>query len=81
MTKRKTRARSTPPSRAASLSQQVEPGPLTNKRYRKELAKLQLDLIKMQEWIVQNRLKVLVIFEGRDAAGKGGVIKRITDPH
>ena len=79
MTKRKTRARSTPPSRAASLSQQVEPGPLTNKRYRKELAKLQLDLIKMQEWIVQNRLKVLVIFEGRDAAGKGGVIKRITE--
>ena len=79
MTKRKTRARSTPPSRATSLSQQVGPGPLTNKRYRKELAKLQLDLIKMQEWIVQNRLKVLVIFEGRDAAGKGGVIKRITE--
>jgi len=57
----------------------VEPGPLTGKRYRKELAKLQLDLVKMQEWIVENGLKVLVIFEGRDAAGKGGAIKRITE--
>ena len=56
-----------------------EPEPLTGERYRKELAKLQLDLVKMQEWIVENGLKVLVIFEGRDAAGKGGVIKRITE--
>ena len=57
----------------------VELDPLTGERYRKELAKLQLDLVKMQEWIVENGLKVLVIFEGRDAAGKGGVIKRITE--
>ena len=57
----------------------VELDPLTGERYRKELAKLQLDLVKMQEWIVENRMKVLVIFEGRDAAGKGGVIKRITE--
>lgn len=48
-------------------------------KYRKELAKLQVELVKLQEWIKQKGLKVVVIFEGRDAAGKGGVIKRITE--
>ena len=52
---------------------------LSNKRYDKEFRKLQLDLVKMQEWIVQKQMKVLVLFEGRDAAGKGGTIKRITE--
>ena len=52
---------------------------LSNKRYDKELRKLQLDLVKMQEWIAQKKMKVLVLFEGRDAAGKGGTIKRITE--
>ena len=52
---------------------------LSNKHYLRELKKLQLDLVKMQEWIVQKQMKVLVIFEGRDAAGKGGAIKRITE--
>ena len=52
---------------------------LSNKRYLKELVKLQLDLVKMQEWVVEKQLKVLVLFEGRDAAGKGGTIKRITE--
>jgi polyphosphate kinase 2 len=46
--------------------------------YAKELARLQIDLVKLQEWIKEKGLKVVVIFEGRDAAGKGGVIKRIT---
>jgi polyphosphate kinase 2 len=46
--------------------------------YAKELFKLQLELVKLQEWIKHQGLKVVVIFEGRDAAGKGGVIKRIT---
>ena len=46
--------------------------------YEKELAKLQIELVKLQEWIKARKLKVVVIFEGRDAAGKGGVIKRIT---
>jgi polyphosphate kinase 2 len=46
--------------------------------YEKELFKLQLELVKLQEWIKHKGLKVVVIFEGRDAAGKGGVIKRIT---
>jgi polyphosphate kinase 2 len=51
---------------------------IKNKVYEKELARLQIELIKMQNWIKHKRMKVLVIFEGRDAAGKGGVIKRIT---
>ncbi len=46
--------------------------------YLGELKKLQIELVKWQEWIKQTDLKVVVIFEGRDAAGKGGVIKRIT---
>jgi len=49
------------------------------KRLRKELRKLQMELVKLLEWIKYKKLKVVVIFEGRDAAGKGGVIKRITE--
>jgi polyphosphate kinase 2 len=52
---------------------------LTNKEYLKILGNLQLELVKLQEWIKAQGLKVVVIFEGRDAAGKGGVIKRITE--
>jgi polyphosphate kinase 2 len=51
---------------------------LTKKVYEEELEKLQIELVKLQEWIKNEGLKVVVIFEGRDAAGKGGVIKRIT---
>ncbi|NIA31227.1 MAG: polyphosphate kinase 2, partial [Actinobacteria bacterium] len=51
---------------------------LNKKFYEAELAKLQIELVKLQEWIKAKELKVVVIFEGRDAAGKGGVIKRIT---
>ncbi len=46
--------------------------------YFKELFRLQRELVKLQDWVVLNKLKVVVIFEGRDAAGKGGAIKRIT---
>lgn len=46
--------------------------------YDKELARLQIELVKLQEWIKAKGLKVVVLFEGRDAAGKGGAIKRIT---
>jgi len=48
--------------------------------YEDELARLQLELVKLQEWVKHKGLKVVVLFEGRDAAGKGGVIKRITEP-
>ncbi len=54
------------------------PKKISNKRYESELFRLQLELVKMVEWIKHEKLKVVVIFEGRDAAGKGGVIKRIT---
>jgi len=54
--------------------------PPKNYNYVEELMHLQIELIKMQECVRHNRLKMCVIFEGRDAAGKGGVIKRITDP-
>ncbi len=52
--------------------------PLSKRTYEKELARLQVELVKLQEWIKEKGLKVVVLFEGRDAAGKGGVIKRIT---
>ena len=48
-------------------------------KYVDELAHLQFELIKLQEWVRLQGLRVAVIFEGRDAAGKGGVIKRITE--
>jgi polyphosphate kinase len=46
--------------------------------YFRELLRLQGELVKLQDWVVDKRLKVVVLFEGRDSAGKGGVIKRIT---
>lgn len=52
---------------------------IRKKVYERELGKLQIELVKLQEWVKHKKLKVVVIFEGRDAAGKGGVIKRITE--
>jgi polyphosphate kinase 2 len=52
---------------------------LGGKMYLEELARLQVELIRLQEWIKQEGLRVVVVFEGRDAAGKGGSIKRITE--
>jgi polyphosphate kinase 2 len=52
---------------------------LEEQDYLKELRRLQLEMVKLQEWVKAKGLKVIVIFEGRDAAGKGGVIKRITE--
>ena len=57
----------------------VEPKRLTKKQYEKELARLQAELVRLQEWISHAGLRVGVIFEGRDTAGKGGTIKRITE--
>lgn len=54
-------------------------GPISTKDYERELARLQIELVKLQGWIKEKGLRVVVIFEGRDAAGKGGVIKRITE--
>ena len=52
---------------------------ISRKEYERELAKLHGELVKLQHWVKEKGLKVIVIFEGRDAAGKGGVIKRITE--
>lgn len=51
---------------------------LDRRTYFRELFRLQHELIRLQDWVVEQKLKVVVLFEGRDAAGKGGVIKRIT---
>lgn len=52
---------------------------LSKKLYEEEIFRLQVELVKLQEWVTKKGLKVAVIFEGRDAAGKGGVIKRIIE--
>jgi polyphosphate kinase 2 len=54
-------------------------GAISRKQFEATLKTLQIELVKLQSWVVHEGLKVVVIFEGRDAAGKGGVIKRITE--
>jgi polyphosphate kinase len=54
-------------------------GSLTRKAYDRELARLHGELVKLQQWVVAKGLKVVIVFEGRDGAGKGGVIKAITE--
>ncbi len=56
-----------------------KPKKIDKETYERELVKLQLELVKLQEWVKREGLRVVVVFEGRDAAGKGGVIKRITE--
>ena len=60
------------------LDDGVEPDQVARRRYFTELFRLQGELVKLQDWVVQTKYKLVVLFEGRDAAGKGGVIKRIT---
>jgi polyphosphate kinase len=52
---------------------------MKRKEYEKALRKLQIELCALQDWVKQEGLRVVVVFEGRDAAGKGGTIKAITD--
>ena len=52
---------------------------MRRKEYEEELRRLQVELVQMQRWVVEERAKVCIVFEGRDTAGKGGVIKRITE--
>lgn len=73
--KSKVKGRKSDSSQVADTKQ--EHPKLKRKSYEKILFELQLELVKLQEWIKHKGLKVVVIFEGRDAAGKGGVIKRI----
>ena len=60
------------------FSESPEPETLERRAYFEELFRLQRELVKLQDWVVDQKLKVVVLFEGRDAAGKGGVIKRIS---
>lgn len=66
------------PKGKASASK--KPSKLDNDLYEQELERLQFELVKLQYWVRQQGLRVMVLFEGRDAAGKGGLIKRITEP-
>jgi polyphosphate kinase len=62
----------------AEMSEHPERATIDRRVYFKELFRLQGELVKLQDWVQAQKLKVVVIFEGRDSAGKGGVIKRIT---
>ena len=70
MTKKKTPKKNNEPE--SQLKKEM-----SSKDYYSELEKLEIELVKLQEWVKYNGLKVVVLFEGRDAAGKGGVIKTI----
>ncbi len=65
-------------SKSHELSDRVHP-PMKRKAYEKELRKLQGELCKLQEWVKHKGLRAIVVFEGRDAAGKGGTIRAITE--
>jgi len=78
-TKKKQAEKESPQPVKANLPAGQEPLLVDKIFYSKELSRLQIELVKLQEWIRHEGLKVVVIFEGRDAAGKGGVIKRITE--
>ncbi len=59
--------------------QKQSPKVISKKKYEKVLLDLQIELVKLQEWVADSGAKIVVVFEGRDTAGKGGVIKRITE--
>jgi polyphosphate kinase 2 len=64
---------------AGEDSAMAEPAKLKRKEYAKELERLHGELIRLQQWVVHEGLKVCIVFEGRDGAGKGGTIKAITE--
>ena len=78
-TKMKSKSKSKAKKSSVSPKSERPQNKLDKKVYEKELRRLQIELVKLQEWVKHKGLKVVVIFEGRDAAGKGGVIKRITE--
>lgn len=61
------------------IEQQSDDEPLTRKRYEKQLKKLQVELCCLQDWATETGARVIVLLEGRDAAGKGGLIKAISE--
>src|SRR5215510_3103156 len=63
----------------AKASAKAAPEKLGRKEYNKQLARLHAELVKLQEWVVDKGVKICIVFEGRDGAGKGGTIKAITE--
>ncbi len=63
----------------ATENEEAAAGPLKRKAYEKELKKLHVELVKLQEWVRHEGKKICIVFEGRDGAGKGGTIKAITE--
>jgi polyphosphate kinase len=68
-----------PPADTAKPLSTEKPQKLSNKEFNAELKRLQGELVKLQYWVKDKGLRIIVVFEGRDAAGKGGIIKRITE--
>ena len=79
--KKKAKLSKTPEQKELYHTSERESGSkLLNKEYKKELARLQVELVKMQYWAKHTGARIVILFEGRDAAGKGGTIRRITEP-
>ena len=78
-TKRKAKKRQGQGRREGRRRRRRPDGELSGKDYEKELKKLHVELVKLQEWVKHKGLKVCIVFEGRDGAGKGGTIKAITE--
>ena len=74
--KDKDKAKATP---AIAPEGKTAPEKMNNKDYEREMFKLQTELVKLQEWVKKSGARIVIIFEGRDAAGKGGTIKRIAE--
>ncbi|NEQ20406.1 MAG: polyphosphate kinase 2 [Microcoleus sp. SIO2G3] len=79
--KKKAKLSKTPELKGIYHTSEHESGSkLSNKEYKKELSRLQVELVKMQYWAKHTGARIVILFEGRDAAGKGGTIRRITEP-
>ncbi|MEA5452614.1 polyphosphate kinase 2 [Leptolyngbya sp. CCNP1308] len=78
--RKKDRAKGLEPPIFHHISESEGSSKLKSKFYESELARLQVELVKMQYWVKHTGTRIVILFEGRDAAGKGGTIKRLTEP-
>ena len=79
MTGKKAKSKEKNAGKASANDKSSKGAKLSRKEYEAKVEKLHAELVKLQYWVTTQGLKVIVVFEGRDAAGKGGVIKRITE--
>jgi polyphosphate kinase 2 len=79
MSKKSAKIHDSEPELEATETDEASGGPLKRKAYDKELKKLHIELVKLQEWVRHEGKKICIVFEGRDGAGKGGTIKAITE--